>query len=206
MRQNIARNARRARSGRFAFSFWIAALAAGCASLGPPRDVNDICDIFDDRSRWLAAAEAAEQDWGAPVAVQMAIIWRESSFRADAQPPRRHVLWVIPWGRASTAYGYAQALDGTWDDYRAATGNRGADRDDFADSTDFVGWYMAQTTARNGVPAGDAYNQYLAYHEGQTGYRRGSYRGKPQLLAAARQVADQAARYERQLSACRASL
>ena len=33
----------------------------------------------------------------------------------------------------------------------------------------------------NGVPLHDAYNQYLAYHEGKAGYARGSYRGKSWL-------------------------
>ena len=81
----------------------------------------------------------------------------------------------------SSAYGYAQALEGTWDDYRADTGRRGADRDDFADSSDFIGWYMSGATRVNGMPLHDAYNQYLAYHEGKAGYARGSYRAKAWL-------------------------
>ena len=75
----------------------------------------------------------------------------------------------------SSAYGYAQALEGTWDDYRRSTGRRGADRDDFADSSDFIGWYMHGANRVNGVAMHDAYNQYLAYHEGKAGFARGSY-------------------------------
>ena len=33
----------------------------------------------------------------------------------------------------------------------------------------------------NGVALHDAYNQYLAYHEGKAGFARGSYRGKAWL-------------------------
>ncbi len=132
----------------------------------------------------------------------MAIIWRESSFRAQARPPKQYTLGVIPWGRASSAYGYAQAIDGTWDWYRRETGNSGADRDDFDDAADFVGWYMAKTMATNGVLMHDAFNQYLAYHDGHTGYKRGDWRSKGWLQQAATRVADQAVRYRGQLHRC----
>ena len=78
----------------------------------------------------------------------------------------------------SSAYGYAQALDGTWDDYRQATGRRGADRDDFADASDFIGWYMNEAAPGERLAPHDAYNQYLAYPEGKAGYARGSYRAR----------------------------
>jgi hypothetical protein len=48
----------------------------------------------------------------------------------------------------------------------------------------------------------DARNQYLAYHEGHAGYRRGSYNAKPWLLRVADGVADRAATYEMQLISC----
>ena len=102
----------------------------------------------------------------------------------------------------SSAYGYAQALDGTWDDYRKATGRRGADRDDFADSSDFIGWYMHSANRVNGVAMHDAYNQYLAYHEGKAGFARGSYHAKSWLPHVARDVEAWAVVYDRQLRAC----
>ena len=36
---------------------------------------------------------------------------------------------------------FAQALDGTWERYKSETGREFADRDDFEDAIDFVGWY-----------------------------------------------------------------
>ena len=54
----------------------------------------------------------------------------------------------------------------------------------------------------NGVPLHDAYNQYLAYHEGKAGYARGSYRGKAWLPPVARDVEAWAARYERSCRRC----
>ena len=56
--------------------------------------------------------------------------------------PGRSAAFLARQVPRSSAYGYAQALEGTWDDYRKDTGRRGADRDDFADSSDFIGWYM----------------------------------------------------------------
>ncbi|MEM7422594.1 MAG: lytic transglycosylase [Pseudomonadota bacterium] len=167
-----------------------------------PRQQNNVCAIFDQRDGWKDAVERSSRKWGAPVAVQMAIMWRESSFRSSVRPPKKYTLGFIPNGNISSAYGYAQAIDGTWDWYRRDSGNSGADRDDFDDAADFVGWYMHKTRRSNGVPMHDAYNQYLAYHEGHAGHRRGSYRKKAWLVEAARRVASQAARYRGQLRRC----
>ena len=150
--------------------------ASSCATTsGPPNDIENACAIFEDRPRWADAVADSSRKWGAPAEVQLAIIWRESSFIDDARPSKEYVLGVVPWGRKSSAYGYSQALDGTWDWYREDTGNGGADRDDFSDAVDFVGWYMTRTAEANGASMTDAYTQYLAYHEGHTGYRRGDY-------------------------------
>eukprot|EP01023_Acetabularia_acetabulum_P023960 TRINITY_DN23259_c0_g1_i4.p1 TRINITY_DN23259_c0_g1~~TRINITY_DN23259_c0_g1_i4.p1 ORF type:complete len:341 (+),score=42.23 TRINITY_DN23259_c0_g1_i4:127-1149(+) len=48
----------------------------------------------------------------------------------------------------------------------------------------------------------DARNQYLAYHEGRTGYSRGSYRAKGWLMEVADDVADRSVTYDAQLRAC----
>ena len=88
-----------------------------------------------------------------PVHVLMATIRIESGFEQRARPPRRKLLGFIPWTRASTAYGYSQALDGTWDEYRATTGNRGARRTNFSDAVDFVGLVStAAATSRTASP------------------------------------------------------
>lgn len=169
---------------------------------GPPRSQNDICDIFAERPDWRDAMEASAVKWSAPIPVQMAIIWRESSFRPEARPPKTYFAGFIPTGRVSSAYGYAQAIDGTWDWYRQDTGNRGADRNDFEDASDFVGWYMARTSRSNSIRMNDAFNQYLNYHEGHAGYRRGGWKSKGWLKKAATQVSYQADRYRQQLRGC----
>jgi hypothetical protein len=181
------------------------ALAVGSCSSppsGPPRAQDDICSIFAERPDWRAAVSQSAIRWGAPAEIQMAIIWAESNFRAEVQPRKNYALGVIPWGRASTASGYAQAIDSTWDWYRRDSGNTRADRNDFDDAADFVGWYMAQTMVKNGVLMHDAFNHYLAYHDGHTGFRRGDWRNKGWLQQVATRVADQAVRYRGQLHRC----
>lgn len=168
----------------------------------PPTRQDNACSILDQRPGWLRDMRKAEAVWGAPVSVQMAIIWKESSFRSRAKTTRTFFLGSIPTGRISTAFGFSQALDGTWGDYQDATGAHRAKRTDYGDSTDFIGWYMSESERRNGIALTDAYNQYLAYHQGQGGYRSGSYRGQNWLLNVARQVQNRANLYESQLPNC----
>ncbi|MFY0595365.1 MAG: lytic transglycosylase [Cognatishimia sp.] len=180
-------------------------LVAACSSgnNSAPRNLNDACSILNQRPKYARAFKATERRWGVPAHVQMATIYQESKFKARARTPHRYVLGVLPMGRQSSAYGYAQALDGTWDGYKRATGRHGADRDNIFDATDFMGWYMNQTREKNGISLRDARNQYLAYHEGHTGYARGSYKSKSWLLRVSNEVAARADTYQGQLANCR---
>jgi hypothetical protein len=132
----------------------------------------------------------------------MATIHQESKFIGNARTPMRYFLGVIPRGRQSSAHGYAQALDGTWADYRRATGRFGARRDNINDAADFMGWYMNNSKNKLGLSLSDTRNQYLAYHEGQTGYSRGSHRKKAWLIDVADKVQTRSNMYERQLASC----
>ncbi len=183
-------------------------LVASCGGgqSSAPRDLDNACAILKQRPGYLKAFRATERKWGVPVHVQMATIYQESKFVSDARTPFRYTLGVIPMGRQSSAFGYSQALDGTWDEYREAAGGFGARRDRISDAADFMGWYMNQTRDRNGIALSDARNQYLAYHEGHTGFARGSYNGKSWLLNVSQKVADRSVLYEQQLGACRVRL
>jgi hypothetical protein len=183
-------------------------LVASCGSnySSAPRDIDNACAILEQRPEYAKAFRAAERRWNVPVHVQMATIYQESKFISDARTPFRYALGVIPMGRQSSAYGYAQALDGTWDDYLAKTGKRRAKRNRMRDATDFMGWYMNETRRRNGVALTDARNQYLAYHEGHSGFARGSHHSKAWLMRVASQVDARADRYEAQLARCRRRL
>ena len=154
---------------------------------------------------WFDAVREAESRWRAPAAVQMAIIFHESSFRPEARPMAKG--WFGLLHRPTTsAYGYAQAIDSTWDWYRRSTGNHDAIRNDFADAADFVGWYIDVSRRQLGLQAHDAYNQYLAYHEGHGGFRRGSHQRKAWLLRTAGRVQRTSDAFAAQLSRCRPAL
>ena len=181
------------------------ALLVGCGGGGStkaPRNLDNACSILKQRPSYQKAFKRTERRWGVPVAVQMATMYQESKFISNARTPLRYSLGVIPMGRQSSAYGFAQALDATWDDYRRDTGRRGAKRNDIDDASDFMGWYMNITEERNGIAKGDARNQYLAYHEGHTGYARGSYNSKAWLVRVASNVGDRALMYHLQLQDC----
>ncbi len=167
-----------------------------------PRFLDDACSILDQRPGYLRAFRAAERKWGVPVHVQMATIYQESKFIADARTPLRYSLGVIPVGRQSSAFGYSQALDGTWKEYQQEEGGRRTRRDNIRDATDFMGWYMAETNQRLGISLYDARNQYLAYHDGRAGYARGSYRAKPWLMRISGEIEARAAMYQQQLQRC----
>ena len=118
---------------------------SGCGTV-PPDNPNDICAIFKQYPRWYWESLDSYKHWGVPISVQMAIIKQESHFREDARPPRTKLLGFIPWSRPTTAYGYAQAVNGTWEHYQQETGSRDTDRDEFGDAVDFVGWYADKAT------------------------------------------------------------
>ena len=183
----------------------LAVASCGGGNNSAPRNLDDACSILKQRPQYIKAFRATERRWGVPVHVQMATIYQESKFVGNARTPLRYSLGVIPMGRQSSAYGYSQALDGTWDEYRRETGKRRAKRDRIRDATDFMGWYMNKTRERNGIALTDARNQYLAYHEGHTGYARGSYNAKAWLLRVAGEVGTRSRAYKAQLSRCRAA-
>ena len=178
----------------------------GACATSPPEQPENICEIFREKSDWFDDTEDATERWGTPAHVTMAMMYQESSFKEDARPPMQYFLWIIPTGRASTAFGYAQAKDETWEDYQNETGNGWADRDDFADAIDFMGWFTSKSQKINGVSKWDAYNQYLNYHEGWGGFRRGTYRQKNWLPPVARKVDERAKRYAMQMHSCRDEL
>lgn len=172
----------------------------------PPRDTNHVCNIFRQYPQWYRDAEDVERRWRVPVHVQMAIMHQESHFDAQARPPRTKLLWVIPWKRPSTAYGYAQALDSTWALYKVSSGGLLASRERFSDAVDFIGWYANQANRRAGISRSDTYSLYLAYHEGVGGYMNKTYLKKPWLLNVARKVEARSQIYQAQLSRCREAL
>ena len=187
---------------KLAIVMLVASCGGGGGSFKAPRDLDNACAITSERPAYLRAMRDAQRRWGIPIAVQMAAIHQESRFIGDARTPHQYALGIIPIGRQSSAFGYSQALDGTWEEYLKETGKRRARRDDIRDATDFMGWYMDGSTQRLGISKQDAASQYLAYHEGRTGFANGSYRSKTWLMAVAGKVQARAEMYQAQLISC----
>lgn len=168
--------------------------------------MNSSCSILKEKGGWYDDANESYKRWGVPIHIQLAFIYQESRFVHDAQTEMEYFLWLIPIGRKSSAYGYAQAQDATWEQYINASGNSGADRDDFADAVDFIGWYVSTTHKQLKISKWDAYHQYLAYHEGRGGYKQKTYKKKPWLIKVAKKVKKNADKYAAQLKRCEKSL
>lgn len=193
---------------RFALS--AAALLAvsastGCATYTPStQEKADACAMLKENRAWYNDLRKSARNWGAPIGLQLAIIRQESDFDSKARPapgPRK-LFGLLPGDRPSSAYGYAQALDMTWDTYKRDTGNSAADRHKFSDATDFVGWYVSTTGKTAGVGQYDYKAHYLAYHEGQKGYLMGTWKSKAWLKQRAESVAANATLYESQIRSC----
>ncbi len=174
----------------------------GCVTT-PPAQPENICSIFTEKPKWHTTAKRAQEKWGTSMHTAMAIMYQESAFVDDARPPRRKLLGFIPWKRPSSAYGYSQAVNGTWLQYKRSTGESWRQRDNFTDATDFIHWYLNQSRRRNGLSPDDVYSLYLTYHEGWVGYKAKSYQSKAWLKNAAQNVARRSKQYAIQYGGCK---
>ena len=173
----------------------------GCSTI-PPENPHQACDILKEKKHWKKPLRKAQKNWNTPPEIVLSFMFHESSFRAQARPKRKKLLGFIPWFRPSNAYGYAQATKETWQTYEASRWRFLARRDNFADSTDFIGWYNSISTKKYSIPPTDSYRLYLVYHEGHYGYGKGSYQKKQWLLNTARAVQNKANHYQQQLKKC----
>ena len=160
------------------------------------------CIIFEQKKNWYKSTKNSFDKWGTPIALQLAIINQESSFTQFAKPERKKIFGIIPGTRPSTAFGFAQVTNPTWDWYKTKTGNKNASRANFANVTDFIGWYVTQSEKIVGISKKDFYNQYLAYHEGQGGWKKGTHQNKKWLIDVAKNVERNANMYNNQLKDC----
>ena len=165
-------------------------------------DTANSCLLFKEKSNWYKSTKNSFDKWGTPIALQLAIISQESSFKQFSKPKRKRFFGLIPGKRPSTAFGYAQVTDPTWNWYKTRTGNTNASRANFSDITDFIGWYTNQSKKMVGISINDFYNQYLAYHEGQGGWKKKSFNSKKWLLNIAKKVETNANMYNNQLKNC----
>ena len=169
-------------------------------------NTTDSCILFDSKKSWYKSTKKSYDRWGSPIALQLAIINQESSFLQFAKPKRKRLFGIIPGSRPSTAFGYAQATNPTWNWYKLNNGKNNASRANFFDVTDFIGWYADQTSKMLGIPKNDFYNQYLAYHEGHGGWKKESFKSKEWLIDVAKKVELTGNKYSNQLKKCESKL
>ena len=182
-------------------AFFILIFVLQSCATKPPENPDNICLIFQEKRSWYKAAIISEKRWKIPPYVLISFVHQESSFKSNARPEREKILGVIPWFRPSTAVGYSQALTKTWDDYKDETGNTRANRKNFSDSADFIGWYASKGYYQ-GFEKTDARSLYLAYHEGYGGFEKKSYRKKQWLIKVADRVQARSTKYQKQYWGC----
>ena len=164
---------------------------------------DNACSIVKTKRSWERAVLRTEKKWNVSPGMQLSFILTESNFRPRAKTSKTYLWGIVPTGRLSSAFGYAQAIDSTWESYKKSSGKRFSSRTSFTDSVDFIGWYVNETHQKIGIPKNDAYNHYLAYHQGHRGFRLQAYRSKPNLIEAARRTAANTKKFDSQLAKCR---
>ena len=149
---------------------------------------------------WKRAVNSTEKKWGVSPSLQLAFI--KTNQILEQSKNTRKFSRIIPTGE-SRQHGYAQALNGTWDWYKKDSGNRNASRTDFADSSDFIGWYVDQTNKKLKISKSDVYRQYLAYHQGHAGFKSGRYKSSQAIMNVAQRTSNTAIKFEKQLKSCK---
>ena len=177
-------------------------LVSACSSI--PSNTSNSCSIFSERYLWYKHTKNSEKKWGTPIYLQLAIIKMESDFDWLAKPPRKKLFKVIPYKRPSSSFGYSQAVKGTWEQYKKETGNKLATRTRFKDSVDFIGWYTNKTEKILKISKKNAFQQYIAYHEGWGNYK--NYKRNQKVISLAKKVENQSNKYKSQLEECKKSL
>ena len=131
-----------------------------------PRQPDNLCQLFRGEEDWYEAAVATREKWGVPIQILMAIMRQESSLKRMHSHRWSTFVDISHWAR-QRCLRLCSGKEGCLGEYVEETGNWFADRDDFSDAIDFIGWYMDKTSQVNKVSKWDAYHQYLNYHEGR---------------------------------------
>ncbi len=161
---------------------------------------NNACLILKENNDWLESSYESHKKWGIPISILLSFIKTESSFIYNARPIKEEGFFFDSY--YSSAFGFSQALDGTWTEYQFLNEKPNAKRTSFADSVDFVGWYLNRVSASSSIGKHDIYNLYLAYHEGVTGWKRKSYLKKKWLVKKAKKIEASTIEFSKQIKNC----
>lgn len=173
-----------------------AVAVTSCSENAKVDDSMGVCEILTQNLGWSEPLKVAKNKYNLPPAYAMALMYKESTFKAEAK------------SKGSTAYGYAQAIDGTWKHFQKDV-KPNAKRNNFNDSVQFIGWYTAQLAKSLKLKMTDSYNLYMAYMLGATGFKRykaGTFKNKAKIVEdkkLAQKVKDFTKQYKSQLKNCR---
>lgn len=167
---------------------------------------DDVCDIYNKNYDWYRSAIRAQNKYNINASTIMSVMAQESNFKHNARPQKRYAFYVLPWGYETTAQGYAQVINGAWDDYKKANSKWFPSRNNFNDASDFIGWYLKKASRELNINKNDNYHLYLAYHQGIKGYRRHEEKHNKQLDLIAKRVNQQALRYDKEFKHCQTNL
>ena len=184
--------------------FLIFSFLISCSSI--PQNTQNACSIFSERYLWYKHAKNSSEKYGVPVHLILAFVNKESGFNRWAKPERTKLFKIIPYKRPSSSFGYSQAIDKTWDQYKNETNNMLALRSRFKDSVMFIGWYINKTHQMNKIPLNDSYRQYLNYYLGWGNYAKKAYKTDKKAIIFAKNVKTQSNIYRKQLKSCKKSL
>jgi|AntRauTorckE5430_2_1112549.scaffolds.fasta_scaffold00318_18 hypothetical protein len=170
------------------------------AKLQPVDYDRRICHVIQSNWGWARALKRVSKDYDISPGLLLSVIYHESGFRPNVRPKPYMVFGVIPW-QVSSAYGYGQIKQETWDWYKSHNPGWFQSRTQFPDTLNFIGWYYSLFLKKTETKTVHR-DFYLAYHEGLGGYQRGTYHGNDWLIKKAESVALRAKLYDEKLNDC----
>ena len=179
-------------------------IIASCSSV--PKYPSNACKIFGEKYLWYKSIKKSSDKYGVPTYIILAFVNKESGFNRWAKPKRTKLFKIVPYKRPSSSFGYSQAVNKTWDQYKKETNNPLALRSRFKDSVLFIGWYINKTNKINKIPFNDPYRQYLNYYLGWGNYSKKLYKTDKKAIILAKKVEQQSKIYKNQLKECKKNL
>lgn len=188
---------------RFKSVFLAAFIATGLTGPGfadPDETKPFACELQDKRPDWVRAMTHTENRWGLTTDAQLALISYEWSLEDQQLPSSWRPSWSLP-GRAQPGMtpGY---FDATWERYKYETGAKNASVRDFADFSDFMGWYLTSTASLTNVLPGDAAGLYILWRRGPRYYTSGEWRRDTGMISQSEKFAYRAQQISDDLASC----
>ena len=180
-------------------------LSSGCQIIPiNHKNQNNICRFLEDNP-YMNQVISSENISNAQQATILAIIHHESAHQPQARPVKKWIIkpW-IPWSYYSSAKSYAQITQPTWQDF-SKTRTFKPNINAYMDNISFIIWYFDKNKKVLGTKKDTISECYLIYHEGPSGYRKGTQSFSLALKQYALKVEHTGKIYLKALKKCQAS-